>query len=97
MLAPEMIGQWITRTGLTISTIIFLILIAKYWQKRQPILRSFKTQMAIVLIIWLVAELLFTLRPLTKMDSDIIGGVHAFSMALFAIFMLLRGRPLFRR
>jgi len=84
------IAEIITIIDLVAAFILFLSLAIKYRHSEGGIFRSFKLQLSIAILVWIVGEAFAYSTYL----SDWSMYVHTCSMALFALFLVYRIRAL---
>ena len=82
------IAEFVTVISLTAAFILFLSLAIRYRHSEGGILRSFKVQLSIAILIWIIGELC----AYTGYLADWSMYVHTCSMALFAVFLVYRLR-----
>nr|BAL53431.1 hypothetical protein HGMM_F06G04C40 [uncultured crenarchaeote] len=87
------IGEIITVAALTSSLMLLLILIYRHANADVPRLASFKTWLAIALVIWVAGELV----NLMDWSTALYRTIHTVSMALFPIIIVVKGRKLLMR
>jgi hypothetical protein len=87
---PFSIAEIITIIDLVAAFILFLSLAIKYRHSEGGILRSFKLQLSIAILVWIVGEAFAYSNYLADWSMY----VHTCSMALFALFLLYRVRTL---
>jgi FtsH-binding integral membrane protein len=87
------IGEIITIAGLASSLILLLILIYRHANADVPRLASFKTWLAIALVIWIAGELV----NLMGLSLALARTIHTVSMVLFPLIIIVKGRKLLRR
>jgi len=84
------IGEFITLVSLVSAFILFLSLAIRYRQSEGGVIRSFKLQLSIAILIWIIGEVF----AFTGFLADWSMYVHTCSMALFALFLAYRVRGL---
>jgi hypothetical protein len=82
------IAEIITIVDLVAAFVLFLSLAIKYRHSEGGILRSFKLQLSIAILVWIVGEAFAN----TSYLADWSMYVHTCSMALFALFLVYRVR-----
>jgi len=88
--SPLAIAECVTLFCLVISFILFVILAIKFRHSEGGILHSFKLQLSIAILLWIVGEVVGFLGPMIYWKMYI----HTASMSLFAIVLLYRVRAL---
>jgi len=88
--SAEAIAQLITLVTLIISFVLFLFLAVRFRHSEGGILGSFKLQLSIAILVWILGEVF----AYTNYLADWSMYVHTCSMALFAIFLVYRVRAL---
>jgi len=88
--SPLSIAEYITISCLVISFILFLILAIRFRHSEGGILHSFKLQLSIAILLWIVGEIVGFLGPMIYWKMYI----HTASMSLFALVLLYRVRAL---
>jgi hypothetical protein len=83
-------AEIITLTSLVASFFLFLFLALRYRHSEGGILRSFKLQLSIAILVWIIGEVF----AYTDYLADWSMYVHTCSMALFAVFLAYRIRAL---
>jgi len=90
LFTPLGVAEAITLLSLVASFVLFLSLAIRYRHSEGGILRSFKLQLSIAILVWIIGE--------AFAYTDYLAGwsmyVHTCSMALFAIFLAYRIRAL---
>ena len=86
---PLSVAEVITLVSLGAAFILFLILGIRYRHAEGGLLRSFKLQLSLAILVWIVGEI-FAYTDF----SDWSMYVHTCSMALFAIFLAYRVRAI---
>ena len=84
------IAEYITLACLVISFILFLILAIRFRHSEGGILHSFKLQLSVAILLWIVGEIVGFAGPMLFWKMCI----HTTSMSLFAIVLLYRIRGL---
>lgn len=92
-ISAESVAELITLATLIASFILFLILAIRFRHSEGGILRSFKLQLSIAILIWIVGEVFAYTEYLAEWSMY----VHTCSMALFALFLVYRVRSLVGR
>lgn len=87
------IGEIITLAGLASSLILLLILIYRHTNADVPRLASFKTWLAMALVIWVAGELVYFM----DWSMALARTIHVVSMVLFPIIIVVKGRKLLRK
>ncbi len=88
--SAEAIAELITLVALIVSFVLFLFLAVKFRHSEGGILGSFKLQLSIAILVWIVGEVF----AYTNYLADWSMYVHTCSMALFALFLVYRVRAL---
>jgi len=91
-MSPEGIAELVTDASLILSFLLFLTLAIRSRHSEGGILRSFKFQLSVAILFWILGE---TISFLNYTDLGMY--VHSCSMALFAFFLLYRVRTLAAR
>lgn len=84
------IGELITLVSLVSAFILFLSLAIRYRHSEGGVIRSFKLQLSIAILIWIIGEVF----AYTSVLADWSMYVHTCSMALFALFLAYRVKGL---
>ena len=84
------IAECITLSCLVFSFILFLILAIRSRHSEGGILHSFKLQLSIAILLWILGEIVGFLGPMLYWKMYI----HTASMSLFALVLLYRIRGL---
>jgi len=84
------IAEVVTLISLAAAFILFLSLAIRYRHSEGGIIRSFKLQLSIAILIWILGEVC----AYTSYLADWSMYVHTCSMALFAVFLAYRLRDL---
>lgn len=84
------IAEIVTLVSLVAAFVLFLSLAIKYRHSEGGILRSFKLQLSIAILVWIVGEVF----AYTSYLADWSMYIHTCSMALFAVFLAYRVRAL---
>lgn len=88
-LSPEGIAEFITEASLVVSFLLFLTLALRSRHSEGGIVRSFKFQLSVAILFWIVGEIISFLSY-----TDVGMYVHTCSMALFSFFLAYRVRTL---
>jgi hypothetical protein len=88
--SAEAIAELITVVTLIVSFVLFLFLAVRFRHSESGILGSFKLQLSIAILVWIVGEVF----AYTNYMADWSMYVHTCSMALFALFLVYRVRAL---
>jgi hypothetical protein len=88
--SAEAIADLITLVALTMSFVLFLFLAVRFRHSEGGILGSFKLQLSVAILVWIVGEVF----AYTNYLADWSMYLHTCSMALFAIFLAYRFRAL---
>lgn len=84
------VAEIITLVSLTASFILFLYLAIRFRHSEGGVFRSFKFQLSLAILVWIVGEVFAY--------TDYLAGwsmyIHTFSMALFALFLAYRAKAL---
>lgn len=88
--SAESIAELITLLTLILSFGLFLFLAVRFRHSEGGILGSFKLQLSIAILVWIVGEVF----AYTNYLADWSMFVHTCSMALFALFLVYRVRAL---
>jgi len=88
--SAEAIAELITLVTLIVSFVLFLFLAVRFRHSEGGILGSFKLQLSIAILVWIVGEVF----AYTNYLADWSMYVHTCSMALFALFLIYRVRAL---
>jgi len=91
--SPLTVAEWITLSCLAMSFILFFILAIRFRHSEGGILHSFKLQLSIAILLWIVGEIVGFSVPMLYWKMYI----HTASMLLFAFVLLYRVRTLARR
>ena len=91
--APLAITEYITLSCLVLSFMLFLILAIRFRHSEGGILHSFKLQLSVAILLWIVGEILGFSSSMMYWKMS----VHTTSMALFAFVLLYRVRALAAR
>jgi hypothetical protein len=92
-MSAENIAELITVVCLLASFLLFLSLAMRFRHSEGGILHSFKLQLSIAILFWIISEIL----ALSNYLADWSMYVHTISMALFAFFLVYRVRALLGR
>jgi hypothetical protein len=84
------IAELITLVTLIAAFILFLFLAIRYRNSEGGLLRSFKLQLSVAILVWIVGEAFAYTDYLAEWSMY----VHTCSMALFALFLAYRLRAL---
>jgi hypothetical protein len=87
---PLSIAELITLASLVAAFALFLSLAIRYRHSEGGIVRSFKLQLSMAILIWIVGEVFAYTGYLAGWSMY----VHTFSMALFAVFLASKVRAL---
>ena len=82
------IAEFVTVISLAAAFVLFLSLAIRYRHSEGGIFRSFKLQLSVAILIWIIGELC----AYTSYLEDWSMYVHTCSMALFAVFLVYRLR-----
>lgn len=88
--SPLAITEYVTLSCLVASFILFLILAIRFRHSEGGILHSFKLQLSIAILLWIIGEILGFSGSMMYWKMY----VHTTSMALFAFVLLYRVRAL---
>jgi len=88
--SPLAIAEYITLSCLVLSFILFIILAFRVRHSEGGILHSFKLQLSVAILLWIVGEIVGFVGPMMYWKMYI----HTTSMALFAFVLLYRIRAL---
>ncbi len=91
--SPVAIAEFVTLASLVGSFLLFLYLAVRFRHSEGGILRSFKLQLSLAILFWILAETF----ALSGYFTDLSRYVHTVSMALFAFFLVYRVRALMGR
>ena len=83
---PLAIAEFITVVTLVAALILFLVLAIRYRHSEGGILRSFKLQLSLAILVWIIGEVFAYTDFLAEWSMY----VHTCSMALFALFLAYR-------
>jgi len=89
-LSPLALSEYITLSCLVVSFILFIVLAIRFRHSEGGILHSFKLQLSIAILLWIVGEIVGFLGPMGYWKMY----VHTASMSLFAFVLLYRVRAL---
>lgn len=89
-LSIEVIAELITIVSLIASFVLFLALTVRFRHSEGGIYRSFKLQLSIAILVWIIGEVF----AYTNYLADWSMYVHTCSMALFAFFLVYRVKTL---
>ena len=84
------VAELITLASLIAAFLLFLSLAIKYRYSEGGILRSFKLQLSIAILVWIIGEVFAFTGYLAGWSMYI----HTCSMALFALFLVYRVKAL---
>jgi hypothetical protein len=84
------IAEFVTLVSLAICFFLFLSLAIRFRHAEGGILHSFKLQLSIAILLWILGELLSVFASMSYWRMYF----HTTSMALFAFFLLYRVRAL---
>jgi len=84
------IAEIITVVCLVVAFVLFLFLAIRYRHSEGGILRSFKLQLSIAILVWIIGEVFAYTNYLAEWSMY----VHTCSMALFALFLVYRVRAI---
>jgi hypothetical protein len=84
------IAEIITVASLIAAFVLFLFLAIRYRHSEGGLLRSFKLQLSIAILVWIIGEGF----AYTNYLADWSMYIHTCSMALFALFLAYRVRAL---
>jgi len=88
--SAEAIAELITLVALIASFVLFLFLAVRFRHSEGGLLGSFKIQLSIAILVWIVGEVF----AYTNYLADWSMYIHTCSMALFALFLVYRVRAL---
>jgi hypothetical protein len=86
-------AELLTVIFLLAAFVLFLFLAVRFRHSEGGILRSFKLQLSVAILFWILGEAF----ALSGYYSDVSMYVHTISMALFAFFLIYRARALLTR
>ncbi len=89
-LSAEAIAEFITVVSLLASFLLFTFLAIRSRHSEGGILHSFKLQLSIAILFWIIGEVF----AISDFLADWSMYVHTVSMALFAFFLVYRVRAL---
>jgi len=84
------IAEIVTVASLIAAFVLFLFLAIRYRHSEGGLLRSFKLQLSIAILVWIIGEVF----AYTDYLADWSMYIHTCSMALFALFLAYRVRSL---
>ena len=91
--ATAMTAELVTLACLLASFVLFLFLAIRFRHSEGGIVRSFKLQLSVAILFWILGETL----ALSGYFADLSMYIHTVSMALFAFFLIYRARALIGR